>query len=211
MPNKATTPSSKTRKSASTKTAASRPSKLTVEQQQHQNALKAIREQPAFAGARKTWEELSSQVESLRDKRQALGDEAREMDRARTRAATAQNYLEAQSCKEKYEAIKKQIEDISTELAPLTELYEAAVARHSELFLADVTADFNRPQSVTVTLVRVIDPRTGDYDVASYLESDDIVQLCVAEQHFESEGYHISSWAEQRGFVVRKAESIVEM
>ena len=207
MPSKAPA----TRKSATTTTASKRPSKLTVEQQQHLNALKAIREQPAFEGARKTWEELSSQVEALRDKRQTLGDEAREADRARTRAAAAQDYLEAQSCKEKYEAIKKQIEDISTELAPLTELYEAAVARHSELFLADVTADFNRPRSVTVTMVRVIDPRTGDYDVASYLESDNIVQLCVAEQHFESEGYHIGSWAEQRGFVVRKAESIVEM
>lgn len=211
MPSKNTSASSKTRKSATTTKASTRAPKLTLEQQQHQNALKAIKEQPSFANARETWEQLSTQVEALRDKRQELGEAAREADRARTRAATAQNYLEAQECKEKYEAIKKQIEDISTELNPLTELYEAATARHSELFQADPTADFNQPRSVTVNMVRVIDPRTGDYDVASYLESDDTVQLCVAESHFESEAYHIGTWAEKRGFVVRHTESTVEL
>lgn len=154
---------------------------------------------------------LHEEDTALAKELRALGVEMAEQNRLRKKAAVEQDYVTAQKSKLACDAFAEQMAGLRARLAPLAKKRHAAVAKLTELFLADENEPYNRPEPVTVHLVRVISPSSKNFDSSPYFESSDTVQLCVDGEHFESEAHQVAGWAEAHGFIVRRAETEIQL
>jgi hypothetical protein len=180
--------------------------KLTPEQKLHEEQVANIKRAATVPAALVQWTELRNCVGALSGKKAELDAEYRTCDGLRKKAADAQDYALAQVHKEKQDAIQKESADITQSLKPLVDLCEAARTHHTELFLADEHAPYNREETVTLYRIQVINPETQNDESVYYLEGSDTVSLHLDGESFSSEAYHLGTWAEEKGFIVRKVE-----
>lgn len=183
---------------------------LSPEEAKHQAALEAIKNAFTVPAAQVQWTDLRDRVNALVQKKQELDEEHRRVDKLRTKAAADQDYVAAQTHKTKQEALVQERALIETQIQPLAELRDAAKAHYSEKFLADEKAPFNRPERVTLYRIQVINPLTQNFESVHYMDSCDTVSMSLDGQHFESEAYNLSSWAEEKGFIARRDERPIE-
>lgn len=183
----------------------------TPEELQHQAALADIAKVTDVTFAKEQVAHLKEQYDALSVKRDEANIEYRAQERLRLKAAAAQQYLEAHEHLNKQEELQTEIDRLDAMLKPLVLLRNAAQARYAELFLADPHASYNQTETVTVSMIRVIDPTNGNYESATYLESCDTVQVSLSGKYFESEAYHLGSWAEENGFIVRASKTEIEL
>jgi hypothetical protein len=204
---RATTPKSK----QSTGAPATKKAKPTPAELEHRQNLAKIKEATTVDAALAQWLGLRDSFNALQTVKAKVATSIREEDRLRERAATRQDYTAAQAHKDTIAQLEREGEEVSVQLKTVSELHAEAQTHHHALFLADTSAPHNAEESVRVCLARVIDPLTGSYDSVTYVDSSDTVQLSLSGKHFESEAYHISSWAVEHGFVLRFTEKTISL
>jgi hypothetical protein len=183
---------------------------LTPEQEKHKAALANIKTAATVDAAFVQWKDLRDQAEALHSKKGAQEAEYRNEDKLRTKAAAAQDYTAAQMHKNKQDTLQAETGFIKAQLGPLVELTAAARDHYTELFLGDERAPYNRKESVTLYRIQVINPVTKNFESVHYLDSCDTVSMQLDGQSFSSEAYHLGTWAEEKGFVVRRVERPIE-
>jgi hypothetical protein len=200
-----------TKSKQSTGKPATKQAKPTPAELEHQQSLAKIKEATTVAAALAQWLALRDSFNALVTVKGKVDANIREEDRLRERAASRQDYTAAQVHKDTIAQLEKEGEDVRVQLKAVRELHAAAQTHHHALFLADTSAPHNAEESVRICMARVIDPLTGSYDSVTYVDSGDTVQLSLSGKNFESEAYHISSWAVEHGFVLRSTEKTISL
>jgi hypothetical protein len=140
----------------------------------------------------------------------------KERDEGKVKAATM--LKELQSVRNQIAgAVRSEDFAKASELKTRRDELEAAVSREAIAKLAKAVSDASdaltaiyfkenpghlTAGSLTVTRVTVVNPETNNSADAIYTDAGDTVDLSLDGRSFSSEGYHLSTWAIDAGFLV---------
>lgn len=138
-----------------------------------------------------------------------ISSRIKDTNRQKKAAATNEEYERAAD-------LKKQAESLETTAARTRQALTVAAEARRELTEHTGRLYFATARSSSdikeVTRVVVVDPVTGSSDEAYYLDSDDTIQLTLSDGglRFESEAWHVDSWAVAEGLLVQRRKRSVD-
>lgn len=134
--------------------------------------------------------------------------ELEEVRRELTKAVSGEDFDKAAELKQKREALERMV---SREARGLLEkaVQDAAKALAGVYF--EKHGEHRLTSTVTVTRVAVVNPETHHSAEVTYLDSSDSVSLSLDGKSFDSEAWHLESWATEKGFLIYANKVSVEV
>jgi uncharacterized protein YcbX len=121
---------------------------------------------------------------------------------AMARAVKTEDFVAAQTAKEQREQLERRLGELVNLRGALQEAVQAATDAATEHFFSEKVGA-SLTNEVSVTRVVALNPATGEFAEATYLEGSTTIQLRLDEEQFESEAWHVGEWAAAHGFLVK--------